>query len=85
MKTLKDLEEMKQKRCVPFENQYVFFFEMLESYYISKIDGLERIKAELNDWNQEAKEFICTTLIKNLTRSGIVEFDESEIWTLVHK
>lgn len=83
MKTLKDLEEMKQKRCVPFANQYEYFFSMLENYYIGKIDGKERIRVELANWNQEAKVFICKTLIEIISKSGMMEFDESEIWALM--
>ena len=54
MKTLNDLEKMKNENNMFFENQYEHFFSALVDCYIGKIYGLERIKAELDNWDKEA-------------------------------
>jgi len=79
MKTLKELETMKSTSCVPFDNQYKEFFLCLEDYYISKSNGLERIKSELNEWDDEAKKIIAHNLIEIILSSGIYDFDPKEI------
>lgn len=83
MKTIKDLEEMKSKIMIPFGNQYDFLFTTLEDYYITKMDGINRIKAELNNWDKEAQKIIVNKLVDILSESGIVNFDENEILSLV--
>ena len=62
-KTLKDLEAMKNKNMIPFGSQYEFLFTTLENYYIAKMDGINRIKAELNNWDVEAQKVIANKLI----------------------
>lgn len=83
MKTLKCLEEMKEKKMIPFGNQYDYFFAMLEDYYISKLNGLDRIKAELENWDKEAQRFIVNELADMITKNGIMYFDRNEIISLV--
>ncbi len=83
MKTLKDLEEMKNKSCIPFGNQYEYLFATLEDYYIAKMDGLSRIKAELEQWDNDAKKVIVEKLVVIIAESGIVGFDKNEILSLI--
>ena len=82
-KTLKDLEDMKSKNMIPFGNQYEFLFATLEDYYIGKIDGVDRIKAELSNWDLEAQKVIVNKLIDIISESGIIGFDKNEILSLI--
>lgn len=45
--------------------------------------GLERIKAELNNWDKEAQEFIVYELTDRISKSGLMEFDRTEIISLI--
>lgn len=83
MKTLKDLEEMKNKEVFPFGNQYDYFFATLEDYYIAKMDGLNRIKIELQNWDKESQQVIVNQLIDIISENGIMEFDKNEILSLI--
>lgn len=83
MKTLKDLEEMKNNTMVPFGNQYEYLFATLEDYYIAKMDGLNRIKAELQNWDEEAQRVIVNKLADIISESGNIGFDRNEILSLV--
>lgn len=83
MRTLKDLEEMKGKAMIPFGNQYDYFFAKLEDYYIAKMDGLNRIGVELQNWDREAQQVIANRLIEILSENGIVGFNRNEILALV--
>lgn len=83
MKTLKNLEEMKNKSCEPFGNQYDYFFARLEDYYISKLDGLDRINAELQNWDDESKLIIVNKLIEIISKSGIIGFNKNELLSLI--
>lgn len=83
MKTVKDLEDMKSKNMIPFGNQYEYFFVTLEDYYIAKLDGKNRIKAELSNWDTEAQRVIADRLIEIISESGIVCFDKNEILSLI--
>ncbi len=78
MKTLKDLENMKLTKCVPFNNSYEFLFQYLEDSYISKVDGLSRIKCKLEEWDLEAQKVIIQELSERLRKSGI-NFDKNEL------
>lgn len=82
-KTLKDLEDMKNKSMIPFGNQYDFLFATLEDYYIGKMDGINRIKAELSNWDLEAQKVIANKLIDIISESGIIGFDKNEILSLI--
>lgn len=82
-KTLEDLEAMKNKTMIPFRNQYEFLFATLEDYYIAKMDGVNRIKAELNNWDVEAQKVIANKLIDIISESGIIGFDKNEILSLI--
>lgn len=82
-KTLEDLEAMKNKTIIPFGNQYEFLFATLEDYYITKMDGVNRLKAELNNWDIEAQKVITNKLIDIISESGIIGFDKNEILSLI--
>lgn len=82
-KTLKDLEAMKNKSMIPFGSQYEFLFATLEDYYIAKMDGVNRIKDELNNWDVEAQKVIANKLIDIISESGIIGFDKNEILSLI--
>lgn len=60
-----------------------FLFATLEHYYIAKIDGINRIKAELNNWDKEAQKVIVNKLVDIISENRIVIFDENEILSLV--
>ena len=83
MKTLKDLEEMKKIPMIPFENQYDYLFATLEDYYIAKMDGINRIKAELKNWDIEAQKVIVNKLVEILSEDELIEFDKNEILSLL--
>lgn len=83
MKTLKDLEEMKNKTIVPFGSQYDYLFTTLEDYYVAKPDGVNRIKAELQNWDKESQRFIVNKLVDIISDSGIIDFDRNEILSLI--
>lgn len=75
MKTLKDLEDMKSQKCAPFENAYEYFFMRLTDLYISKMNGADRIKRELSEWDFESRQFIFEEMKKRLNESGIQDFE----------
>ncbi|MBD5456852.1 MAG: hypothetical protein HDR23_10415 [Lachnospiraceae bacterium] len=83
MKTVKDLEEMKSKSMIPFGSQYEFLFATLEDYYIAKMDGINRIKAELSKWDTDAQRVIANKLVEVISESGIIGFDKNEILSLI--
>ena len=83
MKTLKDLEEMKKIPMIPFENQYDYIFATLEDYYIAKMDGINRIKAELKNWDIEAQKVIVNKLVEILSEDELIGFDKNEILSLL--
>lgn len=74
MKTLKDLEAMKTQKCAPFENAYEFLMESLVDYYVSKFDGVNRIKAELSEWEPEAKRVIIREVGIRVKGMGLQDF-----------
>lgn len=81
-KTLKDLNDMKNNKMSQFGNQYEFFFETLEDYYIAKMDGKERIKAELSHWDSEAQKEIVCKLADIIESDGLIGFDRNDILSL---
>lgn len=83
MKTVKDLEEMKNKSMIPFGNQYEFLFATLEDYYIAKMDGINRIKAELSNWDAEAQRVIVNRLVEIISEDDLYEFNPNEILSLI--
>lgn len=82
-KTLNDLNNMKNNKMLPFGNQYEHFFAMLEDFYITKMDGKERIKAELSHWNIEAQKEIVCKLVDVIESNGlIIGFNKEDILSL---
>ena len=81
-KTLKDLNDMKNNKMSPFGNQYEFFFATLEDYYIAKMDGKERIEAELSNWDSEAQKEIVCKLADIIEADGLIGFDRNDILSL---
>lgn len=82
MKTIVDLENMKSQSSPPFGSAYDFLFKLLEDYYISKVDGKERIKNELNNWDKETQLYIANILIERIG-SQINDFDPNDLLRLV--
>lgn len=82
-KTLKFLNDMKNNKMSPFGNQYEFFFATLEDYYIAKMDGKERIKTELAEWDSEAQKEIVNILADIIESDGLIGFDRNDILSLV--
>ena len=80
MKTMVDLENMKLLRCPPFGSYYEYYIETLADYYISKFDGINRIKNELKDWNKETQNYIVDILIKRIGQS--INFDPNKLLAL---
>ena len=75
MKTLKDLEKMKTQKAIPFENAYEFLIERFVDFYIAKPNGIDRIKAELSEWEPEAQEFIIEEVISRVNAMGGHDFE----------
>ena len=71
MKTLSDLEEMKNKKHDSYETYYNYFFAYLSHCYVSKLSGLDIIKSELSKWDEESKFAILTKLIEELRDMGM--------------
>lgn len=82
MKTVIDLEKMKNQPCPPFENAYVYLISRLENDYISKSNGTDRIKQELLNWDNEARTLIILNLIATLNRE-LPGFDPSNLFNLL--
>lgn len=61
------------------KNSFEHFINTLEDYYISKSDGMERIKNELNDWDLKARKTIIVALIKQLEKNGFINTVSSVI------
>ena len=86
MKTEKDIIVMKESVCnfgkgMPigtYENQYQYYIELLYDYYISKINGIGRIKHELSKWDEKSKRIILFDLIDLINRNYVMGFDEQE-------
>lgn len=75
MKTLKDLEEMKTQAVKPFGSAYEYFFMNLVDWYISKVNGVERINNELLHWDMEARQVIVAEVEKRVRDYGIEDFE----------
>lgn len=73
MKTTVDLENIKSQSGQPFGSAYECLFELVEDYYISKLDGKKRIRKELNNWDKDAHLYIFNSLYtKNFTGSIMI-------------
>nr|WP_024835467.1 hypothetical protein [Clostridium sp. 12(A)] len=66
MKTLCDLEEMKNKGHDSYENYYDYFIAYLSHCYVSKLSGFAIVKSELSKWDNESQFVILTKLIEEL-------------------
>lgn len=53
-------------------NSFEHFMNTLEDYYISKSDGIERIKSALNKWDSKARKTIIIELMKRLEKNNTV-------------
>ena len=74
MNTINEIKNLKCKPNKLFENEYRFLIECLTDYYISKMDGKDRIKEELKKWDWESQKFILNDL-KNHVESCNVHFE----------
>lgn len=54
------------------KNSFEHFMNILEDYYISKSDGIERIKSALNKWDSKARKTIIIELIKRFEKTDTV-------------
>lgn len=75
MKSIKDLQAMINEPCEPFINKYTWFLSYLEDSYLSKTDGVARIKCSLDEWDEETREHIVNVLSDMLLESGLENFD----------
>lgn len=71
---MKDIERMFNTRSIPFGNAYDAYVIRLADYYISKSDGLERIKQELKEWDKGSKNVIVNDVVQKLQESGVKGF-----------
>lgn len=53
------------------KNSFEHFIDRLENYYVSKHDGMDRIKEELSKWNSKARKAIVISLIKRFVKDGV--------------
>lgn len=83
MKTLQDLEKMKEVSNKHFTNQYEYYFECLKDRYrFNKQGGLDTIKSELSKWDKESQLFMINKIVNDLTISGLY-FDQNELFHLL--
>lgn len=82
MKTLQDLEKMKDVSNKYFVNQYEYYFECLKDRYRAKQGGLDMIKNELSKWDKEAQLYMINKLVDDFSRSGMY-CDEKELFGLL--
>lgn len=71
MKTLSDLEEMKNKKHESYKTYYNYFFAYLSHNYVSKLGGVDIVKSELSNWDKESQFIILTRLIEELRNMGM--------------
>ena len=57
---------MKKVVCKPFGTRYEYFIEHLVNCYISKMSGAEIVKAELQEWEEEAQQVINNELERRI-------------------
>lgn len=76
-----DLEKMKMQPSQLFKTEYGYLVNRLESYYVKKLDGIEQIKAELANWDEEAKKAIISVLIDRL--HGFDDIDDLQRYKLL--
>jgi len=62
MITVKELIEMKKKKMIPFGNQYRWLIMRIEDDLISKLDGADRVKQMLKDYDEQAQLFIISQI-----------------------
>ncbi len=76
MKSLTDYQNMS------FDDRR-FLIDRLEDYYISKLNGMDRIKKELELWEPCVRKEIIFSLIDSLKKSMILDRDEEELLSLI--
>ncbi len=54
------------------KNSFEHLINTLEDYYVSKINGIERIKSMLSNWDSKAKKNIIIELMKRFEETGII-------------
>jgi|GEM_PF-2992614 hypothetical protein len=81
-KTIKDLEELKNTKDNQFGTRYNLLLCAMENAFIAKMDGLSRIKYELENWDIETRKIITVDLADKIQNSGIMSFDRYEILRL---
>lgn len=82
MNTISDLENLKNQACFPFGSAYDYLMATLEDYYIAKSNGTERIKKELENWDQESRKIIIDTLIESIG-STLQNFSGNDLRLLI--
>lgn len=83
MKTIADLDRMREIPCPPFDNQYDFLMKRLEDDYIAKIDGFNRVRKALEDWDTDAQIVIIERLIQNIRQLELIDFNYKELRNLI--
>ena len=83
MKTVSDLEKMKNEEIIPYGNAYIYTIDYFEDLYISKHNGIERIRQELKKWDKPAREIIIKEVISSVSKSGMRNFDQNELMDLI--
>jgi transcriptional antiterminator len=74
---------MKNEEYGYFENKYNYFFKALENLYLTKSNGLDRVKFELQCWDKETQKIIVDKLINMLIERELVDFKPEEILQLI--
>lgn len=78
MRTLADLYDLKQAENIMFDNAYQFLIAQLKNDFL-KLNGLERVKCNLSDWQEEAQIEILSQMIKDLRQQGICDEDIKDL------
>ena len=68
-RTVADIERMKTTIFEPFGTEYKYMVETLFDWYIAKLDGEERIRRFLADWDDEAKKYWLDVLEERIRLS----------------
>ncbi len=70
MKTYIDFEKLKKRKCAPFESMFDYVVAWLSDCYISKSDGVQRIKSYVGHYDREGKIRILRLVERSVKATG---------------
>lgn len=86
MYTKNDIIFLKENECdigkdipvLSYANKYECYINSLFDSYVSKLNGIEIVKSEVEKWDIESKRIIICDLIKLIKCNNMMDFDEQE-------